>query len=111
MTRAVVRVRYPRIGSISTREACDHSTPLKPSIDQYTRVTLLTFWMNCGMKLTGNHAPPIADMKRMAKVERARADSWVGETAAISIPKEVHAAAAKTQVRTSIGRCDVTSIP
>ena len=60
--------------------------------------------MNSGMKLTGNQAPPIADISMITKVESPRADSGVGEMAAISIPNEVQAAAAKMQTTARSGR-------
>ena len=67
--------------------------------------------MDSGMKLTGNQAPPMALMMRMAKVEIPRAASGVEVTAAITMPKAVQAAAANVQTRSSIGTWWATSIP
>src|SRR5580692_7006720 len=45
--------------------------------------------MNCGMKLTGNHAPPIALISRISSVAVPREASAVGMNAAMSKPNAV----------------------
>ena len=67
--------------------------------------------MNSGMKLVGNHAPPIALIVRMRKVPRPLAAAEVGEIAARSMPNATHAVEAARQMSSRLPKLLVISMP
>ena len=87
-----------RCGIMATNPAPLHNTSIKPSIDQYTTVSLLKNWIDEGMNEVGNHAPPMALILNINNVPNPFACWRVWENAAINIPSAVHATEAAMMI-------------
>ena len=102
--------KIARCGRIASMPALRQSTCINPSMDQYTIVNLLTIWTYDGMKLVGNHAPPMELIERMRSMPRPFACAADLLNAERSIPNAEHAVAAAITIKQRFRKFENISI-